>query len=119
MPIPTRLEVASIKNVLLSKFRLFGIETAVPVRVKVSPDALPRVVFPSIDRSEFPVMLPVTPRVPVIEVFSLIATFPVVDPPSVNVWLLVVPRLPRPVRKVLLSPEFAEIEAVGYHHWYW
>ena len=38
---------------------------------------------------------------------------PVVLPPKVSVWELVVARLPRPVRKVLLFPELAEIDAVG------
>ena len=68
------------------------------------------------------VVVPVTLMFPVTLVLSdstifplplSITIFPVVDPPRVSVWLLVVPRLPRPVRKVLLSPEFAEIEAVG------
>ena len=39
--------------------------------------------------------------------------FPVVLPPNVRVWALVVPRLPNPVRKVALFPEFADIDAVG------
>jgi hypothetical protein len=46
-------------------------------------------------------------------VFSTIDTSPVVFPPNVNVWLFVVPKTPVPVRKVLLFPLFAEIDAVG------
>src|SRR5882672_923943 len=38
---------------------------------------------------------------------------PVVVPPRVRVWSLVVPRLPFPVKKVLLAPLLAEMEAVG------
>jgi len=38
---------------------------------------------------------------------------PVVEPPRVRVWALVVPRLPPPVKKAALFPEFADIEAVG------
>jgi hypothetical protein len=38
---------------------------------------------------------------------------PVLAPPKVRVCPLVAPRLPRPVKKVALFPEFAEIDAVG------
>ena len=38
---------------------------------------------------------------------------PVVLPPNVRVWALVVPRFPAPVRKAALSAVPAEIEAVG------
>ena len=39
--------------------------------------------------------------------------FPVVDPPKVRVCMLVVARLPAPVRKAALLPELAEMVAVG------
>ena len=43
---PTRLLVASMKNVLLSKFRLLGILTELPLIVRISPAASPNVVLP-------------------------------------------------------------------------
>ena len=46
VPTPTRLLVASINSVLLSKFRLFGVETAELLIVRASPDASPIVVPP-------------------------------------------------------------------------
>jgi hypothetical protein len=53
--------------------------------------------------------------------FAIVKTFdpesitmsPVVTPPIVNVWALVVPRFPVPVKYVALSPLFAEMDAVG------
>ncbi len=98
VPIPTRLPEASTNKVFPSMFKLFGIDTAVPLMVSVSPAALPRVVFPSMVRSEFPVMLPVTLRNPAMDVFSLMNTSPVLFPPRVSVWLAVGWRIPSAVR---------------------
>ena len=39
--------------------------------------------------------------------------FPVVDPPRVRFWKLVVLRLPVPLRNVLFAPLLADMEAVG------
>jgi len=77
-----------------------------PVDDTWNESPVPLVSVPDISR--LPVMVVLSERL--INPLPLsITTFPVVEPPRVSVWLLVVPRLPRPVRKVLLSPEFADI----------
>ena len=85
VPMPTRSVLASIERVLESKFK------ASAAAFKVTSTVW-------LERSITPV---------------LIAKLPVVEPPSVKVWALVVPRLPKPVRKAALLPELAEIVAVG------
>src|SRR3989344_3504374 len=80
------------------------------------------VACPPMSRSTVELLGVKSPNVPLIVVLServieeepeSITTFPVVEFPRVNVWALVVPNTPRPVRVVALLPELAEILAVG------
>jgi hypothetical protein len=48
VPIPTRLLVELIKSVFVSTLRLFGIARVSALNVRVSVEALPRVVLPSV-----------------------------------------------------------------------
>ena len=59
VPIPTRLFVASITNVLLSKFRPLGVLTALELMVNASPDASPIVTPPFAAKAEETVTAPV------------------------------------------------------------
>ena len=91
--------------------------------VNVFPDELPMRSCPSV-YDVCPVPPFVTERVPV-EIFPFASVerapavnppntmSPVVEPPSVNVCLLVVPKFPAPVINVAMLPELAETLAVG------
>ena len=57
----------------------------------------------------FPVNILISPPAP----NGVRVMFPVPDPPKARVWELVVPRLPAPVRKVLLLAVPADMDAVG------
>jgi hypothetical protein len=69
-----------------------------------------RVVVPATVRAEDKVVA--SDKVIDDEPLSIIM-LPVDAPPRVRVCILVVPRFPRPVKKVALLPELAEILAVG------
>lgn len=76
-------------------------DAAVPVRPVPAP------------LNEEAVIIPDALSAPVIEVLLRSDMFPVVEPPRVNVCILVVANVPLPVMYRALFPEFAEMDAVG------